>query len=221
MPRDYYQVLGVPRNSSQEQIKKAYRKLAMQYHPDRNQGHEKEANEKFKAINEAFSVLGDPQKRSRYDRFGTAADVGDIFGNASTRTTFEDLMGDFRGAGLGFGFLDEIFGNALKGRNFSFRTFGGGRGGMKYGAPGGIDLGSLFGRKQQTPCNNDGNVRYEITVSREQAAKGMEQDLVRKGRKLRVKIPAGVRNGTNIRLRNACRVTDDRTGDIIIRVKVK
>ncbi|MBM4448971.1 MAG: J domain-containing protein, partial [Chloroflexi bacterium] len=63
MAKDYYQILGVPRNASQDQIKKAYRKLAMQYHPDRNPGKEAWANDKFKEINEAFGVLGDPQKR--------------------------------------------------------------------------------------------------------------------------------------------------------------
>jgi len=83
MAKDYYQVLGVPRNASDEEIKKAYRKLAMQYHPDRNLGKEKWANEKFKEINEAYGVLGDPQKRRQYDQFGTVGNVGDIFGSPS------------------------------------------------------------------------------------------------------------------------------------------
>ena len=123
MAKDYYQILGVPRNTAQEQIKKSYRKLAMQYHPDRNPGKEKWANEKFKEINEAFGVLGDPQKRRQYDQFGTVGNIGDIFGSPFTRTTFEDLMQDFGGSGLGFDFLDNVFGDALKGRGFSFRTF--------------------------------------------------------------------------------------------------
>ncbi len=91
MAKDYYHILGVSQNASQEQIKKAYRKLAMQYHPDRNPGKEPWANEKFKEINEAFGVLGDPQKRQQYDQFGTAGNIGDIFGSPFTRTTFEDL----------------------------------------------------------------------------------------------------------------------------------
>ena len=66
MPKDYYQILGIPRIATDEQIKKAYRKLAMQYHPDRNPGKEKWANEKFKEINEAYAVLGDPKKRKQY-----------------------------------------------------------------------------------------------------------------------------------------------------------
>jgi DnaJ-class molecular chaperone len=67
MAKDYYGVLGVPRNASDGEIKKAYRKLAMQYHPDRNPGKEEWANEKFKEINEAYGVLGNPQKRKQYD----------------------------------------------------------------------------------------------------------------------------------------------------------
>ena len=121
--KDYYKILGVPRNASEQDIKKAYRKLAMQYHPDRNPGKEEWANEKFKEINEAYAVLGDPEKRGQYDRFGTVGDIGDIFRSRNTQSTFEDVMRDFGGAGLGFDFLDGIFGDFLKGRNFSFRTY--------------------------------------------------------------------------------------------------
>ena len=222
MAKDYYQVLGVPRNASQEQIKKAYRKLAMQYHPDRNPGKEPWANEKFKEINEAFGVVGDPQKRQQYDQFGTAGNIGDIFGSPFTRTTFEDLMKDFGGSGLGFDFLDNIFGDALRGRSFSFRTFSSGSGrpkrGIRFEAPGGINLEEIFGRPQ-APRRPE--VSYEIVITKEQAAQGMEKDLVRRGKKLRVKIPAGVKHGTKVRLRNARRLTDGQPGDIIVLVRVK
>ena len=221
MAKDYYQILGVSRNAAQEQIKKAYRKLAMQHHPDRNPSKEKWANEKFKEINEAFGVLGDPEKRRQYDQFGTVGNIGDIFGSPFTRTTFEDLMKDFGGSGLGFDFLDNIFGDVLKGREFSFRTFSrgfGGPGRIRFEAPGGINLEEIFGRVQQPPRRE---VRYEITVNREQAAQGLEKDLIRKGKKLRVKIPAGVKTGTKVKLRNARQITDGQPGDIIILVKVK
>ena len=223
MAKDYYQILGVPRNAAKEQIKKAYRKLAMQHHPDRNPGKEKWANEKFKEINEAFSVLGDPQKRSQYDQFGTVGDIGDIFGSRYTRTTFEDLMKDFGGSGLGFDFLDNIFGDTLKGRGFSFRAFNQRpcrRSGIRFEAPGGINLEDIFGQTYRRPPSPR-NIRYEITITREQAAQGLEKDLVRKGRKLRVKIPAGVKTGMKVRLRNARQKTDGQPGDIIIMVKVK
>jgi DnaJ-class molecular chaperone len=219
--KDYYEILGVSRNADENAIKKAYRKLAMEYHPDRNPGKEEWANEKFKEINEAFSVLGDPEKRRQYDQFGTVGNIGDIFGSPFTRTTFEDLMKDFGGSGLGFDFLDNIFGDFLKGRGFSFKTFSrgfGGPRGMRFETPGGINLEEIFGQAQH-PLRQD--VRYEIAVTREQAARGLEKDLTRKGRKLRVKIPAGVKSGTIVKLRNARQVTDGQPGDIMILVKVK
>jgi curved DNA-binding protein len=220
--KDYYRILGVPKNTSQDQIKKAYRKLAMQYHPDRNPGKEQWANEKFKEINEAFGVLGDPQKRQQYDQFGTIGDIGDIFGSSSTRTTFEDLMKDFGGSGLGFDFLDNIFGDVLKGRRFSFRTYRRSSGrpgrGTRFEAPGGINLEDIFGGPQPPPRPE---VQYEIVITRQQAAQGLEKDLVRRGKKIRVKIPAGVQNGSKVRLRNARQLTDGQPGDIIIVVKIK
>ncbi|MFC1963789.1 DnaJ domain-containing protein [Chloroflexota bacterium] len=219
--KDYYKILGLSNSASAEQIKKAYRKLAMQYHPDRNHGKEQWANEKFKEINEAFSVLGDLEKRKQYDQFGTVGNIGDIFGSQTTRTTFEDLMKDFGGAGLGFGFLDGIFGDQLKGRGFSFQTFGrgfGGPRGMRFETQGGVSLEDLF-RKTQRPRGY--SVKYEIILTNEQAAKGLDKDLVRKGRKLKVNIPAGVKTGNKIRLRNALKVTDGKSGDIIIHIKVK
>ena len=223
MAKDYYQILGVPRNASQDEVKKTYRKLAMQYHPDRNHGKEQWANDKFKKINEAFSVLGDPQKRQQYDQFGTAGDAGDIFGSPFTRTTFEDLMKDFGGAGLGFGFLDNVFGDFLKGRGkgFSFKVFRqgfGGPGQVRFDTGRGINLEDLFAQARRPRSHSVG---YEITITTEQAAKGLEKDLVRRGKKLMVGIPAGVKSGTRIRLRNARQVTDGQPGDIIIQVRVK
>jgi len=219
--KDYYQILGVPRNVSGEQVKKAYRRLAMKYHPDHNPGNEKWANEKFKELNEAFSTLGDPEKRRQYDQFGTVGEVGDIFGSPHTRTTFEDLMKDFGGSGLRFDFLDNIFGDSLRGRGFSFKTFGrgfGGPGGIRFETPRGINLEEIFNKAQRPRSQN---ARYEITISREEAAQGLEKDLVRKDKKLRVKIPAGVKTGRRIRLRNALQLTDGQPGDILIQIKVK
>jgi DnaJ-class molecular chaperone len=218
MTKDYYQILGVARNASGEAIKKAYRKLAMQYHPDRNPGKEKWANDKFKEINEAFSVLGDPEKRKQYDQFGTVGSAGDIFGSTFTRTAFSDLIKDFGGAGLRFDFLDDIFGDSLDGRGFSFRKFsrGAGRGRTKFG--GKINLDEIFGKMAPQQAQP---VRYEISITGEHAARGIEKDLTRKGKKLRVKIPAGVKPGTTIRLRNARQITDGQPGDILILVKVK
>jgi curved DNA-binding protein len=220
--KDYYKVLGVPRNASEQDIKKAYRKLAMQYHPDRNPGKEEWANEKFKEINEAYAVLGDAEKRGQYDRFGTVGDIGDIFRSRNTQSTFEDVMRDFGGAGLGFDFLDGIFGDFLKGRNFTFRTYRTGPGGqsrVEFNVPEGAGIEEIFGRPQPRP--RSGNINYEITITKEQAKKGLDKDLKRKGKKLRVKIPAGIKSGGKVRLRNARMVTDGQPGDILIKVRVK
>jgi molecular chaperone DnaJ len=97
--RDYYEVLGVSRNAGAEELKRAYRKLAMQYHPDRNNG-DKVAEERFKEIGEAYSVLSDPDKRQRYDAFGHAADgVPPDFGSFSFDSAFDLFDMFFGGAG--------------------------------------------------------------------------------------------------------------------------
>ena len=220
MAKDYYRTLGVPENASDGEIKKAYRKLAMQYHPDRNPGKEEWANEKFKEINEAYGVLGDPQKRKQYDQFGTVGNIGDIFSSPFTTTTFQEMMKDFGGAGLGFDFLDDIFGDFLKdrGSSFSFRSFGGRPGRVIFEARPGqeINLDEIFGQARRPR-----EVHYEIAISRGEASQGVKKILKRRGKKLEVKIPAGVRTGNVVRLRNARQISDGSPGDILIKVIVK
>jgi len=220
MAKDYYKTLGVAENASDGQIKKAYRKLAMQYHPDRNSGNEKWANEKFKEVNEAYGVLGDPQKRKQYDQFGTVGDIGGVFNSPFTTTTFQQMMNDFGGAGLRVDFLDDIFGDFLKGRgsSFSFRSFGGRAGREKCRARPGqeINLDEILGQAQRTR-----EVRYELAINEGEASQGVKKILKRKGKRLEVKIPAGVKTGNVVRLRNARRISDGLPGDILIKVIVK
>jgi molecular chaperone DnaJ len=123
--RDYYEVLGVPKNASKDDIKKAYRKLAIQYHPDKNPGN-KEAEEKFKEATEAYEVLGDDQKKAAYDQFGFAGVEGMGGGQDYSQVFrgFEDIFGDF-------GNLGDIFGS----------FFGGGMGGF-HGQQGGVRQGA-------------------------------------------------------------------------------
>lgn len=123
--RDYYEILNVPRNASKEEIKRAYRKLALKYHPDRNKA--PDAEEKFKEISEAYAVLSDDEKRMQYDRFGHEGIRGrytwdDIFRGVDFDRIFRDL-------GFGFGGFDSIF-------NMFFR----GRARQRYGPQKGTDL---------------------------------------------------------------------------------
>lgn len=95
MHKDYYEILNVDRNATEEEIKKAYRRLALKYHPDRNPG-DKYAEEKFKEINEAYEVLSDPEKRAKYDRYGRVDGIDSVF-DFGFRTRFEDIFEDIFG----------------------------------------------------------------------------------------------------------------------------
>lgn len=116
MNKDYYDILGVSKSSSAEEIKKAYRKLALKYHPDRNGKDDKEAEKKFKEVNEAYQVLSDPQKKSQYDQFGRTFDQAGGGRSGSQGFGFDDFnFGGFSGGfSGGFGdIFEEFFGQAF------------------------------------------------------------------------------------------------------------
>ena len=182
--RDYYEILGVGKSASDEEMKRAYRKLAMKYHPDRNPN-KKEAEERFKEINEAYAVLSDKEKRKQYDNFGA-----DGF---RQRFTQEDI---FRG----FDF-DEILSGVFGGRGRREFKFGGGRGGFDFG-----DLfGGSYGNQDMGRMPQKGeDILYELTISLEEAASGGEKRIsYRKDGKVEevsVKIPKGIPAGKKLRL---------------------
>jgi molecular chaperone DnaJ len=225
MARDYYELLGVHRNATDAELKRAYRRLAHEYHPDKNPG-DKAAEEKFKEINEAYEVLSDGQKRAYYDQYGTAPGaqggpggfgagmgMGDIFG---------DIFGEFFGGGRGgvraaagedlrynlrISFEDAAFGTSTKIRVPRWER-----------CPDCDGLGASSKDKISTcaTCNGQGQVRMQqgfFTISRTCSRCGGEGKIITdpcktcRGRKrverertLSIKIPAGVETGTTIRL---------------------
>lgn len=184
MPADYYETLGVKRDASEDEIKKAYRKLARQYHPDRNPG-DKQAEAKFKEVQEAYDVLTDKQKRSQYDRFGRVGPDGGFGGGPRGGTTFH-----WGGPGGGFQEMDSEQAADLFGQ-----IFGGGGGGM----------GDIFGRatrggRRTRRAEPPPEVESEVSIPFLIAASGGSVNLRVDGKELSVKVPAGVREGQVLRL---------------------
>ena len=203
--RDYYDVLGIGRNADEKEIKRAYRKLAKQYHPDTNPG-DKQAEQRFKEITEAYNVLSDKEKRAKYDQFGSAA-----FDEADAGS------GAYGGNGAGSGFYGS-YGNSGFGSDKAYREFHFGSDGM--GNMGGIfdDLfGGMFhgredgfhsGSYQRSRQSQGGDLQSEVSITFEEAALGCDKvirlqsaDGSGKVQSLKVHIPAGIDDGKSIRLR--------------------
>lgn len=181
MVQDYYQRLNVARGASADEIKKAYRKLARQYHPDHNAG-DKGAEEKFKALNEAFEVLSDPKKRSLYDEFGDdAAKMGWDEGKAAQ---YRAYRGGGRSQGSGFPPGFSVDGAGVDFESILSEMFGQQRRG---------------GRRAAGP-RAGGDVQASLEVSLMDAVLGGEKQISLNGKRLSVKIPAGVENGSKVRL---------------------
>lgn len=178
---DYYDLLGVNKSSSAQEIKNAYRKKALEWHPDRHQGADKEeAEKKFKEINEAYQVLSDANKKAAYDNYGHDAFApggGARGGNPFAGGGFGGQTGPFTYTWSSAGGQNP-FGNADFGDPFDiFESFFGG--------------GSPFRQQRQIP-------RYSIKLSFMEAVKGIEKEFVIEGKKRKIKIPAGVDEGTKI-----------------------
>ncbi|AZZ38204.1 molecular chaperone DnaJ [Bdellovibrio sp. qaytius] len=189
--KDFYQTLGVTKSSSPDEIKKAYRKLAMQYHPDKNQGNKK-AEDKFKEISEAYEILSDAEKKKNYDMFGHAGAGGNPFGGGQQGNPFGRGGNPFGGgAAGGFGQADinDLFGDIFG------EAFGGAR---------------AKSSSQQRPRQNSkgADLRYTLTITFEEASTGCEKviSFVRQvgnkeeAAKLSVTVPAGVKEGQRLKL---------------------
>jgi DnaJ-class molecular chaperone len=179
MANDYYQILGVSKTASADEIKKAYRKMALQYHPDRNKG--KEAEGKFKEVTKAYEVLSDTQKRQTYDQFGAAAfeqggpsgqGAGGPFGGFGGQQgpfTYSYSNGGAQGFDFGGGFSDPF--------DIFEQFFGGG---------------NPFGRQQRRST-------YSLNISFLEAVKGVTKKVQLEGKTQTIKIPAGVDDNSRIR----------------------
>ncbi len=219
--RDYYKVLGVKRDASEGEIKKAYRKLAMQYHPDRNQAN-KEAEEKFKEVNEAYAVLSDKKKRQEYNSFGHTRfhrqysqedifkgfDIGDIFKDAGfgTEDIFSTLFGGGRRTSRKAGFKD--FFNS-------------------YTQPG---FGDYYGATQgeYTSARKGADLVYDLSITLEEVASGISKQVAfRKENgelaRVNVKIPPGISAGKKLRIaeRGLKGEAGGAQGDLYIKIAVK
>ena len=187
--KDYYKTLGVERNASEDDIRKAYRKLAMKYHPDRNPN-DKQAEERFKEINEAYQVLSDTTKRAHYDRLGSD------YSNWQQRGAPGDFNWDQYGGGfpggvrVDYGDLDDILGGAGGFSDFFRTIFGRGAEGMGT---------STRTRTRQQPQG----YQQELTITLDEAYHGATRLLQTDGKQKQVRIPAGVRTGSKVRVAGA------------------
>lgn len=186
MPRDYYEILGVQRTASDEEIKRAHRKLARQYHPDRNPG-DKQAEASFKEVQEAYDVLSDKQKRAQFDRFGHVGPETGFHGNAGPGggTTFRRGPSGEQGNPAD---MEEIF-----------KQFGGGAG-SPFGGIFEEIIGRRGSRSRRPEQHAAEDVEAAVSVPFMTALNGGSVNLSVNGRELGVKIPPGVEEGQVLRL---------------------
>jgi curved DNA-binding protein len=207
--KDYYQILGVAKDAAPDEIKKAYHKLALQYHPDRNPGNA-QAEERFKQVSEAYAVLADPEKRRQFDRIG-ARDFGAHFST-------EDILRDFN--------LDDILGQ------FGMRPSGWGWRTTRSGSGGGSSFFDFFGsgpepRRPPPPRRpaRGPDAEVPLSISFHESMHGSERSLTveidGETRELSVQVPAGVASGKRLRLKGKGHRGPEGPGDLYLLVKVE
>ncbi|MEZ4870109.1 MAG: J domain-containing protein [Caldilineaceae bacterium] len=216
--KDYYKTLGVARNADEKEIKRAFRKLAQQYHPDRNPN-DPEAERKFKEVNEANTVLSDPEKRSKYDRFGAQWEQYSRaggrpedfnwggFGGGNTRTMTPEEMEALFGGGDFSSFFESLFGGGMGAGGMGGRGMGGrGMGGSARYPRGGDPFAAARSRNQEV------TVSVTLTEAFQGATRTLESS---DGTRIQANIPRGVRSGSKVRMRGA-----GGQGDILLKVEV-
>lgn len=222
-PKDYYKTLGVSETASLEEIKKVYRELAKQYHPDRNKGNQ-QAEDRFKEINEAYDVLGDPGKRKKYDQFRK-------LGGAGENIPWEDLMKQFHGQSqrfsTGHGFNFSSFGKAF-GLDDLFGTFTNGTPGAQHrrsraGFDQNMHAKSGFAFETEEETERDPlDVRLEISLNLAQALLGTKIRLrTPQGKKIELRIPPGTDPGHVFRIARMGKQSGSEVGDLYVIAKLQ
>lgn len=190
---DYYKILGVDKSIAQKDVKKAYLKRAKQFHPDLHPDDPK-AKAKFQALNEAYDVIGDPEKRAKYDQYGEQWKEASAFGgggDAGGGSPFDGFdFSSFKGGGGFSSFFENLFGGGRGGGGFSFTAGSGGFGGKGSGFGG-----SGFGSRQ--PAETQASVEIDMYT----ALLGGDIVVSTGAQKLRLKVKAGTQPGTKVRLR--------------------
>lgn len=205
--KDYYKILGLERSASSDDIKKKYRKLALQYHPDRNQG-DKQAEERFKDINEAYQVLSDDEKRKRYDQLGSSYSDWQRRGSPGN-FNWSDWVSQQGGQGRTQQVnVEELFGNGVFSEFFSSIFGGGGFGNQRSSMP---------RSRQQRPVQ----YQQQVTISLDEAYHGTTRQFQSGDRLKEVTIPAGAKSGTKVRVAGAGpQGADGSSTDLILLIDV-
>jgi len=202
--KDPYEILGVPRTATQEEIKKAYRRLAKLYHPDRNPN-DKTAEQRFKEVHAAYEVLGDPQRRAQYDRFGAGGPAPDVrTWTTGAGVSFEDIGFDFSSLGDLTSIFEQFFSRASGRRTGARRGF------------------------QRASQERGPDIEYTLDLTFEESLRGTVRELVlsspdfgQPSETIRVRIPPGVSEGQRIRVRGKGAIGPGGRGDLMIRCRVR
>jgi len=205
--QDYYEILGVDRNASEKEIKKAYRKLAQKYHPDKNPG-DKRAEEQFKRVNEAYEVLSDPEKRRKYDQLGAEWRRWQQAGRGPEGFDWSRWQAQPGGVHVEFRNVEDLFGGRSPFSDFFEQIFGG--------------IGGVGAEQFTEVPFGQQDIEHQVEISLEEAFQGTKRLLHVDGHRLEVKIPPGVKTGSRVRvagqgggLRGGVR------GDLYLRIKVR
>ena len=211
LQKDFYKVLGVSKDADEATIKKAYRKLARTWHPDQNKGNP-EAEERFKEIGEAYTVLSNPEQRQQYDAIrtmGTGGFRGGAGGGGASGVNFEDIFGAFGGG---------------NGGNVRFSTSGGGAGinlDDIFGAFGGF--GGAHGSPYQQAPQKGEDLHASTRITLKQSLSGVNIKLAVSGKPMTVKVPKGIKDGQSVRLRGKGKasINGGSAGDLIVTIHVE